>query len=299
MPASPHTRLMNMFIGLCLNAKEWPSVLHELGYRVQLVEQSISLHGGAKIRPDAIAVSNRLLHAMVADCKSGNNIDSRQDEKYRALEPADLANWVTAHGEEDRLRHAVCYVDGSNNHKSLKDQTRFPFITFGKKYVQGSGGFGHDKVDRALCAKIPLDGMMEPAGYYPFSPEDEEHVLIRHVLRGVVSYLSNKEGDRPPICDADAALRIIKFTHPSDKMPPDHTRQLAKRIRELIVSLLAKYPDFKDKTAKLEGDGPESASMKGLERICARIVSEYEKTPRLTRYMDDPVRQSGAYDDST
>ena len=75
MSTSRHTRLINMIIGLCSKTACWPSVLHDLGYEVQLIEQTISLRESSqKITPDVIAVSNPLKHAIVIDCKSGKTL---------------------------------------------------------------------------------------------------------------------------------------------------------------------------------------------------------------------------------
>ena len=70
MSISEHTRLVNKVIGLCKDTACWPSFLYDLGYNIQLVEQTISLRESAqKITPDMVAVSNKLVHAMVIDCK--------------------------------------------------------------------------------------------------------------------------------------------------------------------------------------------------------------------------------------
>jgi len=138
LPASEHTRLINKFIGLCKKTAKWPTILFDLGYDVQLIEQSISLKSAQKITPDVVAVSEKLLHAVVTDCKGGNNIDGEQDAKYQELVPDDLKFHVTIHAP-DQLRHSVCYVDNRSNHSQLEPHTELPFITFGDDAVQGVG----------------------------------------------------------------------------------------------------------------------------------------------------------------
>ena len=133
--ANEHTRLINRVIGLCQDAAYWPNVLHSLGYAVQLIEKTISLRSSSqKVTPDVVAVSNRLVHAMVIDCKSGTNINQDQDSRYESLEPYDLAYHVTVH-DPTRLTHIVCYADSIANHKSLEPYTKLPFITFGPDAV--------------------------------------------------------------------------------------------------------------------------------------------------------------------
>ncbi len=61
--ASMHTRLINMFVGLCTNTERWPSILFDLGYDVRLIEPTMGMQSANKINPDVIAVSEDLSHA--------------------------------------------------------------------------------------------------------------------------------------------------------------------------------------------------------------------------------------------
>lgn len=81
MAAKPHAGLINMFVGLCACTQMWPNTLFGLGYRVKPIEQAVSLKSGLKTTPDLIVVSNRLAHAIVADCKGGNSMDGDQDRR--------------------------------------------------------------------------------------------------------------------------------------------------------------------------------------------------------------------------
>ena len=56
--AGTHTRLINMFMGLCADTRHWPNVLAKMGYKVQLIEQSVSLQSAKKAVPDVVSVSN-------------------------------------------------------------------------------------------------------------------------------------------------------------------------------------------------------------------------------------------------
>ena len=84
MEAGPHTRLINMFMGLCMNTVGWPNILGELGYEVQLIEQTVNLRSTRKVAPDVVAVSNKTVHAIVAECKFGE-IKADQDQRYQQL----------------------------------------------------------------------------------------------------------------------------------------------------------------------------------------------------------------------
>ena len=153
MHASEHTRLMNKFIGLCHDTVSWPNILRQLGYKVQLVEQTISLKSAEKIVPDVVAVSERLSHAIVADCKSGNNIDAKQDCRYLQLTPGDLT-YVTVH-DTNQLTHIVCYVDNDSNHTALETTHNLAFYYVWTECRTGKKKFRQKKNKRRIAQINP------------------------------------------------------------------------------------------------------------------------------------------------
>ena len=147
---------MNMFIGLCKNTKKWPCILHDLGYDVQLIEQRISLESSDTITPDVVAVSNKQLHAIVAECKSGNNTDTDQENRYNQLKSVDLYYAGINTYDHNQLTFVVCYVDNESNHKSLELHTKLPFITFDQKAIHAIGDFNDGMTNKKLQNAIPL-----------------------------------------------------------------------------------------------------------------------------------------------
>lgn len=90
--------MINYVIGFCKISDTWIHPLEELGYEVRLIEQTIKLMQTTNelIKPDVVAVSNKLLHALVFDCKSGKNIERDQIARYNQLTDADLLRgWET------------------------------------------------------------------------------------------------------------------------------------------------------------------------------------------------------------
>lgn len=47
-----------------------------------------------QVKPDVVAVSNKQLHALVFDCKSGKNAEADQVARYKKLTDEDLLRWV-------------------------------------------------------------------------------------------------------------------------------------------------------------------------------------------------------------
>lgn len=81
MDITPHTRLINYVIGFCKKNTGWIQPLEEEGYKVQLIEQTISTEQGNKVKPDVIAASNKLLNSLVFECKGGVTLEQDQIER--------------------------------------------------------------------------------------------------------------------------------------------------------------------------------------------------------------------------
>lgn len=280
MRASDHTRLINKFIGLCKDESKWPCPLRDLGYRVQLVEYTIRLRESDIICPDVVAVSKRLLHAIVTDCKSGHEIDPDQDRRYSALHSGDLAPHVTTHDPE-RLAHDVCYVDNQSNHDFLANHTQLPFITFCKDSVVKHGKFALRELDRKLSSRIPLDPSREPTSYYPFSPTDKVAVIVPHLMRALIRCLAARKTARLKLTDAEFAHQILLAIDPGELIGHRHANALRNKIREVMSMLLETNAKLKDQVLKLETKY-SAGTAQAMARTCADIAKQYETQSRIT-----------------
>lgn len=283
MVAGTHTRLINMFMGLCADTRHWPNVLAKMGYKVQLIEQSVSLQSAKKAVPDVVSVSNKTVHAIVAECKGGNSIDPEQDDRYRQLTPGDLLHHVTVH-DRNRFEHTVCYVDKSDNHDSLKRGTAFPFITFGRDCITVDGSLGRDDLDGRLD-RIPLKGTREPTYLYPFSHDDKDYVVIPYVLRGLIAHVFRSPEEPFKIDDPDTLEEILKITHKhADRISAKHRRELAKRVDKILKFLLHQNPDLRSQVSKIETAGRHASTLQSLKKTCEELIARYEKQTRLDTF---------------
>ena len=265
-------------IGLCKNTIKWPSILFDLGYDVQLIEQTINLSSAQKINPDLVVVSGKLLHVIVADCKSGGNIDCEQDDRYKKLASEDLKPWVTVH-DPSQLQHIVCYVDNHANHDSLEPHTTLPFIMFGNDSIQGYRDFNNAQLNKKLHSSISLKGAREPTGYYPFSPNDDDDFIAPHVLRGVASYFMQKGRKTPSKINASEILRLI---HPYDLLSNRHKAHLIKKIENMIYVFMKSNKEFKEQLLKIEGGESNTSTLQSLKNICEELITNYENQKRIT-----------------
>lgn len=283
MVAGTHTRLINMFMGLCADTGHWPNVLAKLGYKVQLIEQSVSMQSAEKVVPDVVSVSNKRVHAIVAECKGGNSIDPKQDGRYRQLTPGDLLHHVTVH-DRNRFGHTVCYVDTSNNHDSLKRDTKFPFITFSRDCITVDRSLGRDDLGGGLD-RIPLKGAREPTYLYPFSQQDKDYVVIPYVLRGLITHVFRSPEEQFKIDDPATLEEILKITHKhADRISAKHRKELATRVGKILKLLLQQNPDLQSQVSKLETTGHHVSTLQSLRKTCDELIARYETQTRLDTF---------------
>lgn len=283
---SKHTILINKFIGLCQkqsagrkSPKPWPNPLYELGYRIKLIEKEISMCNGGLVHPDVLATSNRHLHILVIECKSGNNINADQDRRYANLSTRDFKNFVKMY-DQSQLKHDVCYVDGMENHASLEPHTDLPFITFGRRHIQKHGTFKLDKLDRKLSPQITLDGSEVLRSYYKFSPFDGDKFVVPHVVRALMQCVtSTSSKSRVAVLELGAALKITEALDPQNIISSHHKGQLQKRV-EHVIDMLLQRDGFADLVRRAGECNP--AAVRTLWSKCGEICSEYETQGRLT-----------------
>lgn len=264
---------MNKFIGLCSNVNYWPSVMYELGYRVRLVEQKISTKTDG-VTPDVVAVSNRLMHSVVVDCKSGNNIDHDQDNRYKNIKAEHLLNWIDIR-EKSRLTLSACYSVNDSNYDDLRGHTDLPFVVFGSEFVEGKGDFGHDDLNRSLCKQTSLSNMTEPVQFYPFSACDDDPLILLYIMTGILAWVrKSRPKSLSDLTTHEALTDLLKTAHPKYKyMGEKHRNDLRSRVKKTLGTVLERdeLKSIKDKS--LEGRLSPATLQKFLEQ-CEEIIEE-------------------------
>jgi hypothetical protein len=250
-----HTKLMNYVIGMCKKNKEWVSQLSDLGYELQIVEQTIHLSDGNYVKPDIVSSSNKLLHSLVFDVKGGKSLDGDQLIRYSKLLPEDL-RWVTWNEVYDKLnlKLDVCICDLDENHKFIQmTKHNFPVLTFSSSQLSKEGQFRNNTLNEAFKQPIPLGGMMPPLSYYPFSEEDDAAYIATHVLRTLLSIALRKSKQGMDFSEDKLKQEVIEFSeilainfNPIWKaLSIEHKKVLTSKIQEITARILEK-PEIKE-----------------------------------------------------
>ena len=267
---------MNYVIGLCKGNKEWVSILRDLQYNVEIIEQDIRTGGGKSVKPDIIKVSKKRNHAIVIECKSGTN-DQEQMSRYKTLTNDDLLRWIDVPSKE-QFKFDVCIVDFESNHKDIVGTTDFPIITFGNTTITKSNNFSETNLDSALSNSIDISKMTPTLDYYPFSEFDTDSVIIPRLLRIMITLaMKRARGGQDVFNQAIFGTDdILEKIHPLWKaLSQEHREKLRERIRQIIQRLIGSYGELSTHLQNVQRDGfrvrgpPES-----FTTLCEKIIEE-------------------------
>jgi len=139
------------------------------------------------------------------------------------------------------------------------------------------------QLDEKLRKSTSLDGMREPTGYYPFSPDDEDYIIAPHVLRGLISYLMQRgRKAQPRIQDPGTASEILKIMHPYCLISTRHKANLVKKIEGMISAFMQSSAEFNEQASKIEKGEYSTPTLQSLASICTAPVAEYESQKKIT-----------------
>jgi hypothetical protein len=284
---TPHTRLINCVIGFCKETDNWIHPLSDLGYNACLIEQSIALSQiPGTVKPDVVAYSNRQINAIAFDCKGGTTVNQDQLERYRKLANRDLLNWVDCFNPP-QFSHDVCIADFEENHGILSETIKdFPFLVLSQDKLRKSGSFKKDELNSAFSSDISIDKeMVPPVSYYPFSEMDDRGLIVKEVIRAIITILRNPRRRRMVVFDKgtyqnDDILTTIHPLYPI--LSIEHRNLLTNKIYGIIDHLRREYPKFHDQILAIRERGTDpDVAISNLIETCEEIIKTEEGKFRL------------------
>lgn len=290
MRPSPHTCLINYVIGFCKKTDTWIHPLEELGYDVQLIEQPIRLMATKTdlVKPDVVVVSNKLLHSLVFDCKSGKNVEADQVERYKQLTETDLLRWVEGKVYAKKgFSHEVCYVC-LENHRTFvtSNMMAFPVLSISNDRVSKTGNFAKQPLDNKFKDDVPIGSrMVAPLSYYPFSSTEDRSVIIPYVMRAIVTLLVDKKRRGAKIFDPSTYQNdeIMMTVHKMwNVISREEQSALHQVTREILDHLRTQYPRFNQQILEIQNSSSDSqVAISNLIETCEKIAKEEEGKMRL------------------
>lgn len=270
-----------MVVGLCHKDALWPSLLRDLGYTVKFLERVLAMGGKERAKPDIIAVSNRVKHILIIECKSGESISVEQDRKYGRLTTKLIAAEIGAGKFIDR--HTVAYAISHTGLPKIGGQTSRPLIVFAPSYVQGRGKFGVGELDEKICRKVSLENMRVPTKYYPFGPDDDTPAVLTHIMQCIVKFARENRAIGN-LGDEDSVRAMFDEIFEFQKMlPKPHVKELKKKIRRIIEEDLVPNKDLMRHMAEVRKNGDPQARAR-LYGFCDMYMKKIMPQKKLTDF---------------
>lgn len=290
MNPSRHTVLINAAIGFCMKNNSWIHPLADLGYKAQLIEQTIRTEtSGKSVKPDIVATSKKITHSIVFECKGGTVIDSDQISRYEGLTASDLLRWVDVH-TRDNFSHDVCIFSFKKNHKLFDNRINFPILSLSDTSLEKKNDFSKSEVNRKFDKPISTTSQRLPISYYPFSELDDRRVVVPHVLRAMVSvFVGGKTGSTDatdPVYFLSETV-LPKIHKMWNILSTEHQNSLKNMVREIINDLKHTYPKFEMQMLAIQSSKPNTLALSNLTKTCAEILKEEEKKTWLDDYFTE------------
>ncbi|OQX55273.1 MAG: hypothetical protein B5M53_04445 [Candidatus Cloacimonas sp. 4484_209] len=272
---SEHTLLMNQIMGLCIKTQDWPSTLRDIGYRIELIEPSLINLEGKIVNPDVIFTSNRLLHSLIVDCKSGT-IDKEQYEKYLKVERESLVEQAKVNVHNPRnLSIDVCFA--GNNEKLMRSAEivgcDLPILLFQDKLIVYNK-FSKNELNSAFSEPIPLSNR-PPVSLYPFGDEDNSSLIALYVFRSLFKR-TLKGFDEHPIED------ILQEIHPLWRyIEESKKKKIRNRVNGIIVVFGRKELKGYLSRVKKKPVWEVTKSLQAFGKVCDKIIDELETQSRI------------------
>ncbi|CAN5336265.1 hypothetical protein BH23ACT9_BH23ACT9_24080 [soil metagenome] len=285
---------VNTLIGLSRVTGGEPAPLAEWGYRLVGLEVPLPA-GSSRVVADAVFFNPEISTFIIAECKSGANVDVDQAKRYAMVRP-DAAVEATgvdivADAEPVAQPLYVCVADHADRIETgLTDAgVAFPIMTVDRRRVSLSGGGLPGVGDDAF----PCDSRYPPA-YIPFDHDSDAIVVDRHVTPILVARLTRR------IPQSDLAL-IAEEAAPYRSMFGQGARnRLDKAIRDSIRRAADRNPDsfeYSGLTASRDfavvrfTSTPEDAQRQGrtqaYQRVARAAGQEVVETSEELRLFDD------------
>ena len=284
---SKHTLLMNKMIGLTKSIYDWPAPLKELGYKVELIEPKFLDENREIINPDLLFSSNKLLHALISECKSGKNLndkDKKQIQKYIQIKPKIITPRVSVY-DPARLTIDVCYAINEDN-KEIIDEIekyhKFPIIVFSNIAISKKNYFKCKKLNNKFSTPIDISNKKPPTYFYPFSDEDDDSTIALWIFQEILSMtLKNIYKDELEI----EIEKLLNNIHPLWRRIEKHKKAAIKsKVNRIIWMLKQKHLGEYLQKIKGKQTWKITKSLQAFAKECEKIVEELKTQRTLSGF---------------
>lgn len=235
---------VNAIIGFLKRDRRWPSPLYKLGYRLEMIEQVVSVASLGRAEVDVISLSHKRNHAVLWECKSGRTLDERQARVYAAATAEAVqrtGNVTFPNPESATVESAYCCLepDGEAVVRGLSScASKIPVVSLGREARLVHSKFEDNDLNRCFTAGVPLPPLDEVPRFLVANTHTSKADLARVVIPTLIGFLQRQTGKF-------SVGQVMGNTFPDLAcMGTDLRRSLAEKVKD-IVKELCKY-EFQD-----------------------------------------------------
>jgi hypothetical protein len=186
---------VNAVIGFLKCDPQWPSLLYELGYRLVMLEQAVTVPNAGIAEVDIICLNHSKNHAILWECKSGRTIDPKQANVYAAMD----AECVQRTGNVTFPKPAsatveVVYCCLAEDAKAVSaelmgNDIKLPVVSLGDKAELSSGQIKASDVYKTFMGGVTLPSLNLVPRFLLANTHTSKADLARPIFATVVSLL--------------------------------------------------------------------------------------------------------------
>jgi hypothetical protein len=256
---------VNAVIGFLKRDRRWPSPLYQLGYKLEMIEQPISVASVGMAEVDVISLRHRQNHAVLWECKAGHTIDEKQAHVYAAASPSDIqrtGNITFPNPTKATVESAYCCLEEEAEKvvdALLRCAPALPVVALGQTARLAGNRFQDDDLTALFTEGVPLPPIVEVPRFLVANTQTPQAALARDVLTTLVSFLHRQ---RHKITITVGGDMVVEFT--VDVLGQDATTrtrlyQKLTRRAELFVERTAENRPYEPARE------PQSLWLPGLE----------------------------------
>jgi hypothetical protein len=228
---------VNAVLGFLKRDPKWPSVLYDLGYRLAMIEQPVTVPNAGVVEVDLICLNHSRNHALLWECKSGRTVDVKQARVYAAVN----AEHVQRTGnitfpEPSSATVEVVYCCLGDDAKAIlatlaAESIHLPVVSLGEKAELVAGVIADNVVYRQFMGGVTLPPLELVPRFLLANTHTSKAELSRPVLASLVSLL------RRQVSRISARQVFEETFNDWACMGTDLRRYLLDRTKEILLEL--------------------------------------------------------------
>ena len=226
---------VNAVIGFLKRDRRWPSPLYRRGYKLEMIEQPISVGSLGRVEVDVISLAHRKNHAILWEGKSGHTVDERQARAYAAATPSDVqltGNVTFPNPARATVESAYCCLeeDASKVVEALsRCAATLPVVALGAKAQLVSNRFQDPDLTTEFTEGVPLPPLEEVPRFLVANTHTPKAAIARDILATLISFL--------PKQNRKISLgQVLSETFPDwTCMGTDLRRSLNSKAKEIVI----------------------------------------------------------------